>query len=681
MSQSWQSRVRQTLKARGAPAFLAASLAVGILVGVSAALLVVGIDWVRSITEWCIEQGAEWREDGIGAEGRWVFLGLVPLGITLSWLIARRFGHEVESGGVTETMTGLSLHGGYLPTRTIFAKIGATIATLGFGGSGGREGPATMIGGTIGSSVARYSRFGEDQIRSLIAAGAGAGIGASFAAPIAGMLFAMEVMLGNFAVRHLNAVVIASVAAAVTTRSLVGEDAILSAPVHRDLVPAELLLYALLGLLAVASALLFLKILDQVSSQTWTENRPRWVRPVVAGLMVAGIGLVAPDALGTGQEYVAELLESTTTTDEVWWVLLLIAGAKMVTNALTRSGGGSAGTFMPSLFIGASLGTALAVVVGPIWGFSTLDSGAFAIVGMAAVFAAMARAPLTSILIVFEITGDYGLVLPLMLATSLATLLADRMHPESVYTMPLRRKGIHLLRREDIDLLDTVTVGEVMKWPGTLLSTTTTTDVVEQILDDSHHHGLPVVDDEGHLAGILTVSDVARRGGPSPDLTVADIMTPHPITVVPSMPVSAALARMAALGVGRLPVVSDDDPTRFVGMFRRESVVRAYHHALGSTTDRHLYRERARVRTQPGAAFYEMPVMADSFAHGKRVKELSWPEEATLVSIRRGTRVIIPHGDTIIERGDTITAFGSSDSRVELAYLLEPQPVVDEEAT
>ena len=264
MSQSWQSRVRQTLKARGAPAFLAASLAVGILVGVSAALLVVGIDWVRSITEWCVEQGAEWREDGIGAEGRWVFLGLVPLGITLSWLIARRFGHEVESGGVTETMTGLSLHGGYLPTRTIFAKIGATIATLGFGGSGGREGPATMIGGTIGSSVARYSRFGEDQIRSLIAAGAGAGIGASFAAPIAGMLFAMEVMLGNFAVRHLNAVVIASVAAAVTTRSLVGEDAILSAPVHRALVPAELLHIALLGLLAVASALLFLKILEQV---------------------------------------------------------------------------------------------------------------------------------------------------------------------------------------------------------------------------------------------------------------------------------------------------------------------------------------------------------------------------------------------------------------------------------
>jgi CIC family chloride channel protein len=681
MSQSWSSRLRQTLKARGAPAFLAASLVVGILVGVAAALMVVGIEWISGITESVVDWGAELREDGIGSEGRWVLLGLIPLGITIAWLIARRFGEEVESGGVTETMTGLSLHGGYLPTRTIPAKIAATITTLGFGGSGGREGPAAMIGGTIGSSLARFTRLGEDQIRSLIAAGAGAGIGASFAAPIAGMLFAMEVLLGNFAVRHLNAVVIASVAAAVTTRSLVGEDAILSAPKHGVLVPAELMLYVLLGLLAVAVGYLFLRILDGVDGWKSPERRPRWLRPVVAGVSVAAIGLVAPEALGTGQEYVAKLLDSTTSTDAVWWVVMLIAVAKMVTNALTRSGGGSAGTFMPSLFIGASLGTALAVVVSPIWGFSELDSGAFAIVGMAATFAAVARAPLTSILIVFEITGDYGLVLPLMLATSLATLLADRIHPESSYTMPLRRKGIHLLRREDIDLLDTVSVGEVMKWPGTLLPTTMTADVVDDILEESHHHGLPVVDDSGHLVGILTVSDVARRGGPSPDLTVEDIMTRNPITVVPSMPVSAALARMAALGVGRLPVVSDDDPTEFVGMFRRESVVRAYHHALGSTTDRHLYRERARVRTQPGAAFFDMPVMPDSYAHGKRVKELTWPEDATLVSIRRGTRVIIPHGDTIIERGDTITAFGSGDSRVELAYLLEPQPVVEEDAT
>jgi CIC family chloride channel protein len=362
----------------------------------------------------------------------------------------------------------------------------------------------------------------------------------------------------------------------------------------------------------------------------------------------------------------------------VWWALVPLAGLKILTNALTRAGGGSGGTFMPSLFVGACLGAAVALVVAPAWGFSELEPGAFAVVGMAATFAAIARAPLTAILIVFEITGDYGLVLPLMLATALATLLADRLHHENVYTLPLKRRGIHLLRREDIDLLDTVTVGDVMKWPGTLIAPSMTTATVDEVLDRERHHGLPVVAD-GRLVGIITVSDVARSGGPSPEITAAEAMTADPITVVPSMPVSAALARMAALGFGRLPVVADDDPSHFVGMFRRESVVRAYHHALGSATGRHLYRERIKVRTQPDARFFELPVPPGSPVHARRVRDLVWPASATLVSIRRGDRVIIPHGNTTIETHDVITAFGTGDARVELAYVLQHGGAADED--
>jgi CBS domain-containing protein len=196
---------------------------------------------------------------------------------------------------------------------------------------------------------------------------------------------------------------------------------------------------------------------------------------------------------------------------------------------------------------------------------------------------------------------------------------------------------------------------------------------VDSILDHERHHGLPVLDDN-RLVGIITVYDVAAAGGPSPDVVAAEAMTPSPISVVPSMSVSTALARMAALGFGRLPVVADDDPTHFVGMFRRESVVRAYHHALGATTDRAVYRERIKQRTDPGAAFYELPVPSGSAAHGRLVKELDFPKAATLVSIRRGHRVIIPHGDTTVQTGDTITAFGTSDSRVELAFMLEERP-------
>lgn len=662
MATSVLQKAKTALLQRGAAAFMAASLGVGVIVGLAAALLV----WLTQL----LRDASEWGMDGRS----WLVILIVPVGLTIAWGIAGLAGREIESGGVTETMVGLSLHGGYLPTRTVFGKIAATAATLGSFGSGGREGPIVMIGGTIGSSLARHTRFGEDQIRGLIAAGAGAGIGATFGAPIAGMLFAMEVLLGNFAIRHLNAVVVASVAAAVTTRSIVGEEQLLSAPPHRLGDPRELLLYAGVGLAALLFAYLFLRVLDFATLQQGRiQGLPRWVRPILGGLIVGTVGLFELDAIGTGQDYVAGLLGLRADNDFLWSTLLLLALLKIVTNAATRTAGGSAGTLMPSLFIGAAIGAALANIAEPWWGFSDIEPGAFAVVGMAATFAAVGRAPLTAILIVFEITGDYGLVLPLMLATSLATVLSERIHPESVYTMPLKRRGIHLLRREDIDLLDTVEVGDVMKWPGTIVTPSMSTAEAQQILDAHRHHGLPVVE-QGHVRGVVTITDIERGGGASEEVTVGEVMTVSPITVFPSMPVSVAVARMAALDIGRLPVVSDDDPTRFLGMFRRESVVQAYHHALGSATDRSMYRERIKQRTHVDATFYELPIPVGSEAAGRRVLELEWPEDATLVSVRRGNRVIIPHGTTVLAEGDTVTAFGTGESRIDLAYMLEPPP-------
>ena len=180
---------------------------------------------------------------------------------------------------------------------------------------------------------------------------------------------------------------------------------------------------------------------------------------------------------------------------------------------------------------------------------------------------------------------------------------------------------------------------------------------------------MPLFDDDP--TDDASVNDATERAERLHETLVEDAMTSRPITVTPTMPVSSALARMAALGVGRLPVVDDLDPNRVVGMFRRNSVVAAYHHALGAVTDRHLYRQRLRQRVQPGATFYEVPVPPASAAAGKRVKDLDWPEEAVLVSIRRDAAVIIPHGDTVLRVNDTITAFGHGDSRVAVAFVLE----------
>lgn len=662
---AFRTWISNFLARRGTAAFLIAALVLGILVGLGAAVLVWAIALARE---------AFGALDGFLGWGKWFVLLAIPLALLIAWTLDGRFGPGVSSGGVTETMLAVGLHGGYLPTRLIPAKIAATAVTLGAGGSGGREGPIALIGGAIGSSFSRYTGFGQDHVKSLVAAGAGAGIGASFNAPIAGMLFAMEVVLRSFSVRHLNAIVITSVIAAVTAQTLVGDEQILTSPAHELDDPAQLILYALLALVAVLFGVLFLRVLAVTSGFRLSERLPGWLIPLGAGLGIAAIGLAEPEALGTGQEYLSDLLSATSNTELIWWSLFILAGAKIVATSLTRAGGGSVGTFMAALFIGGSVGAGFANLVDPLWSFSEIDPGAFAVVGMAATFAAVARAPLTSVIIVFEVTGDYGLVLPLMLGAALATFLGERLHTDSAYTIALTRAGIHLPTTQDIDLLDTVRVADVMTILDEFATPSMTIPEVAELFDQHHHHGLPVIAND-RLVGVISIGDVEHVEVPSAHVTVGEVMTRNPITVTPELPVSAALARMASFGLGRLPVVDDTDPTRVVGMFRRESVVRAYHHALGTATGRELYRERVRLRAQPGTTFFEITIMRATPVAAKRVRDVPWPDGAILVSVRRDTSVLIPHGNTVIEPGDRLTFFGTGAARVDVGHLTEPVEV------
>jgi CIC family chloride channel protein len=651
--------------------FISLSLVVGLVAGLGGAALIGSIELIRDGVDWL---------DGSLSWGRYIPLISVPLGLFAAWSLAQRF-PELRGSGVPETTAGLAVRSGYIPTRSSYLKILATALTLGSGGSAGREGPTVMVGAAIGSSIGRYSGLGEDQVRSLVAAGAGAGIGATFNAPIAGMLFAMEVILGNFAIRHLNAVVIASVTAAVTARTIVGEDRILSAESHDLGHPSELILYVALGVMAAAVGFLFLKAFDSIHSPiAQFEARP-WLRPIALGIPVAAIVTIEPRILGTGQGFIQELVGSGA-LDVAWWVLFILVGLKILATAGTLGSHASGGHFMPALFMGSALGTGFAALMTPIWGFSVLDTAAFAVVGMAAMFAAVARAPLTSILIVFELTGDYGLVLPLMLATSLATVIADRIHKESVYTIPLVRRGIRLLRTSDVDLLDMVAVGAVMTPWDEVLRPSMTTVEVQAMLDRHHHHGLPVADGDDRLVGILTMADIERTGGPSDNVTAAEAMTAHPVTVTPETPVSLALERMASLGVGRLPVVAEDDPTSLVGLFRRETAVKAYHHALTEVTEAELLRKRQRLWARPDAEFFEFHIPGGSAADGHQLKDVHWPAGCTLVAIRRGRAVLVPEGNTVLQDGDIVTAFGASGLRREVldrlhATLVEESPGSD----
>ena len=649
--------------------FLVLAAATGVTVGVGAWVFV---EFLRLFELSPVGRAA--------AHGSWLVFVYIPLGFLAAWAVARYLAPEVTGDGVPEAAGALIVRGGLIRGRVAPLKILATGLTVGVGGSAGREGPIVLVGASIGSKMARVFSLGEDQVRSLVAAGAGAGIGATFNAPIAGMLFALEVILASFAVRHMSAIVIASVAAAITSRSLVGAGLGLNSASYAMRDARELVLYAGLALVVVLASVIFLRLLEAAEHWVHKGNRARsWLRPVGFGLLAAGLLVLEPVLLGTdaarlggtGQEVTNHLLESATgaaavggALSELWWVLGLVALAKIVMTTLTLNSGGSGGAFMPSLFIGSMVGTGFAKLVGPWWGFSAINTGSFAVVGMAAMFAAMGRAPLTAILLVFEVTGtrEYGLILPLMSTAILATFLSERFHRESVYTMPLRRRGIASTQRGEVDLLDTVAVGTVMAPARLVVNRETPISELRSGLEAYRLHGAPVVED-GRLVGIVTISDLAPVSEAT-DAKVGDVMTPRPATVTPSSPVSHAMERMAALGVGRLPVVADDDPGRLLGIFRREEAVWAYHEALGNRTDHHLERQRLAQRTDPGIGYFDFRIPPGSIADGRKVSEVKWPEGSTLVAVRRGRAVLVPVGTTVLHHGDEVTAFGSEASRV-----------------
>jgi len=424
------------------------ALFVGTGAGVGAAILIYVLELVGRATQWVADVPllSNW----------WMFL-TIPVGMFLAWSLTARFAPEVAGHGVPQIIAALTVRRGEIRARVAPLKTMATALTIGSGGSAGREGSIAQIGASIGSMVGRATRLAEPEMRALVAAGAGAGIAATFNAPIAGMFFAMEVILRDMSIRYLHTVVVASVAGAVVSNSLIGEEITFRVPAYSLDDPQQLLLFALLGLVAVGLALLFIEALDRWA--VGLEKLAPWSRPILFGLIVASVGFWLPEVLGSGQSFIEGVLQEE--IQKTWWIFGLLALAKVLATSLTLGGKGSGGIFMPSLFIGATAGAAFAELTSLVWQGSNIDSGAFALVGMAAVFAGVARAPLTSILIVFELTGDYGMVIPLMLAVAITTFVTNQLHPESAYTSPLLRMGIHTVRMDHVDLLDTVTVGNL----------------------------------------------------------------------------------------------------------------------------------------------------------------------------------------------------------------------------
>jgi chloride channel protein, CIC family len=380
--------------------------------------------------------------EGIGG-GSLGFLGsaslvLLPaLGGLMAGPLIERFAKEAKGHGVPEVMMALSTRGGRIRKRVAMIKILASSLTIGFGGAAGREGPMVQIGATLGSAIGQSARLASRSVRTLVACGAAGGIAATFNAPIAGAIFAIEVLVGRIHTEFLP-VLLTSVSSCIVARSFLGDHPSFVVPAYQLAGPWELVPYFAMGLALGFAAVGYVKLLYAVEDvfDKWTF--PPSLKPAVGGLMVGIVLRFFPQVFGTG----FPAIESALWVRFPWELLLALFAAEMVANCATLGSGGSGGVFAPGLYMGCMLGGAFGALVHAIAPEATGGPGAYAMVGMAAFFAAEAKAPMTALLILFEMTNDYRIMLPLMAATVGAVSVSHRLLPQSIYTLKLYRRGI-----------------------------------------------------------------------------------------------------------------------------------------------------------------------------------------------------------------------------------------------
>ena len=383
--------------------------------------------------------------------------------------------------------------------------------------------------------------------------------------------------------------------------------------------------------------------------------------PAVGGLIV-GVLLtyLFPESSGSG---VIQVMATISTRGGRFRSRVPLGG--ILTTGVALGTGASGGREGPIVHIGGSVGSLVGrlFAVGEdrmrtlVAAAADVQPGAFALVGMAAVFAAAARAPLTAIVIAFELTNGYELVLPLMLAAGVATFVADRLQPESIYTLPLRQRGIVYAESTDVDIMQAVRVGEIMTTDPDTLEAGLSLEEAREQFRHTRHHGFPVVDG-GRLVGVCTLTDLADAdgdGATAPALTVGDVCTRQPLTVTPIDPVYRAVRRMAAIDVGRLPVVSAEDHGVLVGLVRRSDLVKAYQQAVSRSLAAQQRKQVRQLRDLSGTQFVEFRIAPDAPAAGLQVREVRWPSRTILTSVRRDGEVVMPNGDTRLQPDDEVT--------------------------
>ncbi len=513
---------------------------------------------------------------------KWWFPVIPMLGGLLVGPIVYGFSREAKGHGVPEVMNAVARLGGIIRPRVAAAKTIASAICIGSGGSAGREGPIVQIGSAVGSTIGQFFGMSGERVKILVGCGAAAGISAVFNAPIAGVIFSLEIILGDYTIKTFAPVIISSVVSSMVIRTFLGNHPAFDVPSYSLVSGWEIPMYVVMGIALGALAVLFILTLDAFEDFSDKLKIKDWTKPAVGGLLLGILAIFYPQILADGYKTIGLTLYGNMGV----WLLLILIFMKLIATSLTLGSGNSGGIFAPSLFMGAVAGGAFGCLVNYLFPDITATPGAYALVGMAGMVAGSTHAPMTAMLIIFEMTSDYRIILPLMITVVFSALVARWLYPYSIYTAKLAKRGIELKGGKDINVLKAHTVGEVMDEQFETIPASTTLFGIFHIIECSKESNFIVVDSQSRMKGVLSFQDIRNLLSEHTldYLVIAqDLVRPDVRFLLAKEDLEQAYRLMDQLGSQMIPVVESEETMKVVGVVRREKLMGYYNKRLIDT--------------------------------------------------------------------------------------------------
>lgn len=510
---------------------------------------------------------------------RW-WLPIIPaLGGLLVGPIVYKFASEAKGHGVPEVMNAVARLGGIIRPRVAAAKTIASAICIGSGGSAGREGPIVQIGSAIGSTIGQVFRMSGSRVKILVGCGAAAGISAVFNAPIAGVIFSLEIILGDFAIKTFAPVILASVVSSVVTRTFMGNHPAFEVPSYSLVSAWEIPMYIVMGIALGAFSVLFTRVLDSFEDAFDKLKIPNWTKPGLGGALLGALAIFYPQVLADGYQTISLTLYGNMGIG----LLVILIFMKLVATSLTLGSGNSGGIFAPALFMGAVAGGSFGVMIHEMFPTITATPGAYALVGMAGMVAGVTHAPITAMLIIFEMTSDYRIILPLMVTVVFSALVAGRLLPQSIYTIKLFKRGIDLRGGKDVNVLKSHTVVEVMDLQFETIKASMTLLDIFHTIERSRESYFVVVDNAGLMKGVLSFQDIRNLLSEHTldYLVIAqDLVMPDPLTLQQTVDLEEAYGLFGQSDFMLIPVVDATDDRKVIGVLRRDDLIDYYNKRL-----------------------------------------------------------------------------------------------------